>query len=210
MNTKITAIFLVYLAGIRGALLMELLIVIPLAIIVAWSSGALFYSVAMSIGGFAAVAIMSLNTSFEKYFSVMPLKTWAVLFAEYFYFLVFIAVGTVFAVASAFIAGGGLTVSLNIILFVLGYVLTVFGFLAMFWPIIRMWAFSVLLLPIAQMYLVLGISQVHEIFTAGVSLTPIAEMDVFGTTPIWLIFIAVSLVIFVGSYFATLRIEKHH
>jgi len=207
MNTKIAGVFLAYLTGIRGALFLELLLVVPIAVIVAWS-GTLFYSIAVSIVGFAAVAIMSLNTSFEKYFSVMPIKVWAVLLAEYLYFLVFMAAGVIFAIICAIVAGGGLIVSLNIMLFVLGYALTVFGFLAMFWPIIRMWAFSVLLLPIAQMYLVLGASRVHEIFTAGVSVTPVADTNVFGATPIWLVFIAVSLAIFIGSYFVTVKVEE--
>jgi len=207
MTTKTACVFLVYLAGVRGALLLELLLVVPLTVIVAWS-GALFYGIAMSIVGFAIVSIASLNTSFEKYFSVMPIKAWVVLLTEYLYFLTFIAVGTIIAVICAIIAGGGLIVSLNVILFVLGYVLTMFGFIAMLWPIIKSWVFFLLPVPIAQMYLVLGTSRVYEILTAGVSATPIADTDVFGDTPIWLVFIAVSLIIFVGSYFVSLKIEK--
>ena len=209
MNTKTAGIFLAYLVGTRGVLFLELLLVVPIAVIVAWS-GTLFYSIAASIVGFAAVAIMSLNTSFEKYFSVMPIKVRAVLLAEYLYFLVFMAVGTVFAIICAILAGGGLIVSLNVILFVFGYVLTLFGFLAMLWPIIKTWVILLLPVPIAQMYLVLGASRVHEIFTAGVSITPVTDTDVFGATPIWLVFIAVSLAIFIGSYFVTVKIEGNN
>jgi len=209
MNSKTGGIFLAYLTGIKGVLLFELLLVIPLVIIVAWS-GTLFYSIAMSIGGFSTIAIASLNTIFEKYFAVMPIKAWAVLLAEYLYFIIFAAVGVAIAILCAIIVGSGLIVSLNLILFVLGYVLSVFGFIAMFWPIIKGWVMFLVLVPIAQMYLVLGTSRVHDIFLAGISATPVAEIDVFGATPIWLVFIAVSLVIFIGSYFVTLKIEGNN
>ena len=200
-------VFRAYLAGTRGALLLELLFTVPLAIFVAWR-GSPFFSVVMSIAGFAIVSVASLNTSFEKYFSVMPIKTWAVLLAEYIYFLAFIVAGTILSIICTIIAGNDFISSLNIILFVLGYALTVFGFLAMLWPIIKTWVIFLLPLPIAQMYLVLGTSRVHEIFTAGVSAMPVADTDVFGATPIWLVFIAVSLVVFIGSYFVTVKIEE--
>jgi len=204
-----SGVFRAYLAGTKGALLLELLFVVPLAIFVAWG-GSLFFSVAMSIAGFAIISIASLNTCFEKYFSIMPIKAWAALLAEYFFFLVFMAAGTALAIVCVIIAGGNLIFSLNTILFVLGYTVTVFGFVAMFWPIIKTWVIFLTLVPIAQMYLVLGVSRTHDIFSAAVSATPVVETNIFSNTPIWLAFIAVSLVIFVGSYFATLKIERNY
>ena len=194
-----SGIFRAYLAGTKGAVLFELFFTIALVFILAFG-GTLFFGIVVAITGLVIVCMMSANTCFAKYFSVMPVKPKIIILAEYLYFLLFMAAGVALAAICAIIIGQGFAVSLNIILFVLGYMLTSIGLLIPLYPMMKATWIFLFLTPILQMYLVLGISRVHEIFAAALTATPVGEVQALASVPRWLVFIAVSLAVYVGSY----------
>ena len=204
-----TGIFRAYLAGTRGAVLAEFIFTVVLVIILA-VSGTLFFGITISIAGFTVVCMMSANTCFAKYFAVMPIRPRTIVLAEYVYFLLYMAAGVAMAAVCAIIIGEGFAVSLNIIFFVSGYILTALGFVIPLYPAMKMTWMFLFFVPIVQMYPVLGVSKVHDIFWAAANGTPVAETDIFGstTTPRWLVFIAVSLAVYAGSYFVSVKVRK--
>ena len=201
-------IFRAYLAGTRGAVLFELFFTIALVFMLAFG-GVLFFGIVVSIVGLTIVCMMSANTCFSKYFPVMPIKPKTIILAEYLYFLMFMAAGVVLAAICAVIIGEGLIVSINSMLFVLGYMITSIGLLIPLYPKMKNTWIFLFLVPIIQMYLVLGVTKVHDIFLAAVTATPVAEAKFFGSEsgPRWLVFMAVSVAVYVGSYFVTVRVD---
>jgi len=202
-----TSVFRAYIAGGRTSLIIGMIFALGISVITAFA-GFRFYSLAVPIATVSSMFISGSGTCFAKYFRVMPVRASIKILSDYAYHMILLITGLALAAVVAIIIGDYYLVSFNIILLVLGYALIYQGF---YFPLKYRnphIGIALIVVPVPVLYLVFGGSNVHGIVSSAVSGIPVTEVDIFSNTAHWLVFMAISLAIYIGSYFATVASYK--
>jgi len=154
--------------------------------------------------------LIGFESRLDRYLRVMPIRSSTIVLAKYIHILVSLLVGVAAVVVLVLIFHNyERVVRLNFIMLVTGSFLVVVGVaeitllfykrnvLRFIWQYALVWG-----VPIVILYLVLGASTIHDIVRGRVQGIPVTSAEVFTNTGTWIVYIAVSVAVFVASYFA--------
>ena len=208
-------IFCSYLIDTKLALVCKLLfgvVVVFVAVTMESTSGMLPNPVALfatlTIGD---ILLLGFDARLDKFWRIMPIRQSIIVLSRYLHRLVGLCFGTILAIIVVLINAPGSIVSFNFIAFIFGIFLTqqslliVAGFLFLNKGSIfaNLVGIVLLILPFSKLYLLFEPSAIHGIISNRIAGVPITSGDIFYQTSRWVMFVAISFVIYVISYFVT-------
>ena len=163
--------------------------------------------------GIAFMVVMGSAFVFEKpcfsiYWRVMPVKPGTVVLAQYIITAISIVFGAVMAFAIVLVFGrNDFTVYLNSFLFLTGMVITTNSVCPNYKMRYIMFLPSAITV-VVQLYIVFGVSAIHSVVFDVIDGIQIRDSTVFTDTTRWLVFLVISIVAYIISYFVSLAIYK--
>jgi len=162
------------------------------------------------------IVCLGLETRLDRYFRVMPIKASKIILMRYLLNAAMFLMGTSLAVASVLIFSEDPVVRIHFIMLVFGVFLTVQGIsntmgnnFSSNQVLMVVIACLLYIIPFLQMYLVFGFSTVNHIISGRMSGIYITQSDAFADTNKFIVYVAVSIAVYIISYFAALRIYKN-
>ena len=176
-----------------------------LAIIQAFM-GLVFNSVLFMIA--MGSAFVFAEPCFSKYWRIMPIKPGTVVLAQYTITTIGMVFGTAMAFAIVLIFGRSyFTIYFNSLLFFAGMAITMNSVCPNYkWRYI-MFLPSVIAV-VGQLYLVFGVSVMHGIVFDMVDGMQVKDSEIFIDTTRWLIFLVISVIVYIISYHVSLAVYK--
>lgn len=148
----------------------------------------------------------------DKYLRVMPIKARTVVLWEYLYNMAALAFGMAIAVAGVLVFSEDVTVGINFILLLTGVILVAFGGTNLFITSLgrKRWylAWPMYLIGIVPLYLVFGVSTIHDIIRGRLAGVYVTSSPIFTDTGRWVLFVAIGAAVHVCSYFVAVAVYK--
>jgi len=206
-----SGIFCSYLADTRLARTGRLayLLILIFAII---STGTADFISTIALLPMGFMIFLGLESRLDRYLRVMPIKSSTIVLAKYIHILASLLVGVVAALVLVLIFHDyDRAVRLHFIMLVTGAFLMCVGVAEItllfhkrnvwwyIWQFVLIWS-----VPVGMLYIVLGAGTIHDIVRRRMQGVPITSAEVFTNTNTWIVYIAVSVAVFVVSYFAAL------
>jgi len=196
----------IYFVDTLWARLSRVFYLLVMAVLIATSGPSFVALFAVMPMGY--IVLMGMDMRLERYLHVMPIKPWVIVLARYLHSVTACLIGATMAVSAVFIFGGGCVVLLNFTLLAAGGWLTFSGAVLVFTfsgipkdSVAAVISSFLILVPFLQLYLVFGPGTINDIIYGRMLGTPITSAYVFTNSARWFVFVAVSIIIYAGSYF---------
>jgi len=164
----------------------------------------------------AILPTLGMDSRLNRFLRVMPIRARVVVLAQYLHQVVVFVIGVVLCIGYILIVANKDVVVINFALMCLGVWVGFFAVMALCSYssisknrfVSNVVAWLCLLLPFLQLYLVFGFDTINTIIHDRASGVPITDSHMFTDTGSWVIYLAISLVLYVGSYFLVVEHYK--
>lgn len=197
-----------YLVHSKIMILAKIAYIIFLVWWIPFSDGQSFVLASIAIGG-GSVLLMNTSTFGVGYLRIMPVKSWKVVFVPYLYSIVAFVMGLVFAFARILFFGDHGITDINLVLFATGLFMTIYSVSQIYTYVKSMFIILLALTaPVLQLVIIFGIPEIYEVVRNWIDGTYLMQSDIFYQTTRWLIFLAISIMLYIASYFVAIVVYK--
>jgi len=188
--------------------------VYPVILVAAHIIGGVSFLSTIALLAMGFLMLLNLNYRMRKYFRIMPIRPWVLLLSEYVHVVVCMAVGAVVTISIVLLFSDNVMVKLNFILLLVGMLFIMqavsdaFKHCTLLWHSwlgvawIMLW---IAIVPMALLYAVFGFDIVNDIIVERISGVYITSHEIFTNTTRMAWFCLLGFVVYVVSFFASLR-----